>query len=57
MPEYKFRSQDADGKQYSGKLIAVDEADLQKKLRLKGQMLISAKSAGKRITLKPLKKK
>ncbi len=56
MPEYKFRSQDADGKQYSGKLIAVDEADLQKKLRLKGQMLISASAAGKRITLKPLKK-
>ena len=56
MPEYRFKSQDADGKQFSGKMNALDEADLQKKLRNNGQMLISATSAAKKVALKPLKK-
>ncbi|MCR5128067.1 MAG: type II secretion system F family protein [Lachnospiraceae bacterium] len=56
MPEYRFKSQDADGKQYSGKVIAVDEADLQRKLRNKDQMLLSATPVAKKISLKPLKK-
>ncbi len=56
MPEYRFKSQDAEGKQYSGKIIAVDEADLQKKLRNNNQMLLSATITAKRVSLKPLKK-
>ncbi|MBR1470069.1 MAG: type II secretion system F family protein [Lachnospiraceae bacterium] len=56
MPEYRFKSQDEAGKQQSGRMNAIDEADLQKKLRNNGQMLLSASPVTKKITLKPLKK-
>ena len=56
MPEYRYQSQDENGKPVSGKMDAYDEADLQKKLHNKGLMLTSAKQISKKVTLKPLKK-
>ena len=56
MPEYRYQSQDENGKQVIGKMDAYDEADLQKKLRNKGLMLTNAKLVSKKVTLRPLKK-
>lgn len=56
MPEYKYLAQDSKGANVRGKMNAVDEADLQKKLRNQGVMLLEAKPAKRKITLKPLKK-
>ncbi len=56
MPEYKYQSQDANGKQISGRMSASDEADLQKKLRSRGLLLLDAKPLNQNVTLRPLKK-
>ena len=56
MPEYRYQAQDSKGASVRGKMNAVDEADLQKKLHNQGVMLLEAKPSKKKITLKPLKK-
>ena len=56
MPEYRYQAQDSKGATVRGSMTAVDEADLQKKLRNQGVMLLEAKPAKRKITLKPLKK-
>ena len=56
MPEYRYQAQDSKGANVRGTMNAVDEADLQKKLRNQGVMLLEAKPTKRKITLKPLKK-
>ncbi len=56
MPEYRYQAQDSKGANVRGTMNAVDEADLQKKLRTQGVMLLEAKPTKRKITLKPLKK-
>ncbi len=56
MPEYRYQAQDGKGANVRGRMNAVDEADLQKKLRTQGVMLLEAKPTKRKITLKPLKK-
>ena len=56
MPEYRYQAQDGKGANVRGKMNAIDEADLQKKLHNQGLMLLEARLAKKKITLKALKK-
>ncbi len=56
MPEYRYQAQDGKGANVRGRMNAVDEADLQKKLHNQGLMLLDARLAKRKITLKPLKK-
>ena len=43
MPEYRYQAHDSKGANVRGTMNAVDEADLQKKLRTQGVMLLEAK--------------
>ena len=52
MPEYRYQAQDSKGANVRGKMNAVDEADLQKKLHNQGVMLLEAKPSKKK---KPVK--
>lgn len=54
MEHYRYKAQDEKGKSVSGAISAVDEFDLQSKLKADGKMLISYKIESNKVTYKKL---
>lgn len=52
MEHYRYKAQDEKGKSINGVISAVDEFDLQSKLKADGKMLISYKIESNKVTYK-----